>query len=384
VPKTLLTEITLRALKAPTNGQVTYLDSSTSLPGFGVRVSPGGAKAFTLVHGPRRQRETIGRYPTISLAQARAAAKLILAEYALGKIRPQTITWDDAKKRFLAECERKNRPRTVSDYTRLLNRHFAFGPTKLVDITPHELNRRIDKLANRPAEQHHAFVALKIFFNWAHAKHYVDNSPCTRMALRSRTKPRERVLTDPELAAIYRTALDRDDVFASIIALLVLTGQRRGEVAALRWQWIDDVECTINLPFSITKNKRAHTLPYGDATAAIFRRVSRVSEYLFPASRETSRAGKLTTIFNGWGKCKDDFDKACGVSDWTLHDLRRTFATNMAALGVPPHITEKLLNHVSGTISGVAAVYNRFQYVDEMRAAVREWETRLTALLNKA
>jgi integrase len=114
--------------------------------------------------------------------------------------------------------------------------------------------------------------------------------------------------------------------------------------------------------------------------AAILKRVPRTSEYVFPASRTNVR-GKPTTSFNGWPKCKQAFDARCAVTGWTLHDLRRTFATNLAALGIPPHITERLLNHVSGTISGVAAIYNKFQYVDEMRAAITAWETRLDSLL---
>jgi integrase len=91
--------------------------------------------------------------------------------------------------------------------------------------------------------------------------------------------------------------------------------------------------------------------------------------------------GKPTTSFNGWPKCKEAFDKRCGVTNWTLHDLRRTFATNLAALGVAPHVVERLLNHASGTISGVAAIYNQFKYMDEMRAAIEIWEQRLNKLL---
>jgi integrase len=99
--------------------------------------------------------------------------------------------------------------------------------------------------------------------------------------------------------------------------------------------------------------------------------------YLFPAR------GNEANSYSGWSKSKAALDLASGVDDWTLHDLRRTFATNLAGLNVAPHVVEKLLNHASGTISGVAAIYNRFQYVAEMRAAVEGWEARLTSLLNQ-
>lgn len=381
MPTATLTEIMLRALKPPERGQVTYWDRSIGIRGFGIRVSAGGAKTFTLVYGPHRERKTIGRYPTITLAQAREEARRILAEHTLGKFRPQSIAWDEAKTLFIAQCQRKNRPSTVNDYKRLLAKHFPFRRKRLSEISPQDIHRRIDRLADTPSEQHHAFVALKIFFKWAYRKNYVENNPTDRMALHTRAVVRERVLTDRELTAVYKTALDHGDIYANIVALLVLTGQRRGEIAALRRTWIDDAARLIHFPSSITKNKRPQTIPMGAAAAAIIDRVPELGDHLFPASRATSRTGKPTTVFNGWGKCKEEFDKACGVTDWTLHDLRRTFATNLAALGVAPHITERLLNHATGTISGVAAIYNRHAYMDEMRAAIALWEERLASLL---
>ncbi|MEJ8574171.1 tyrosine-type recombinase/integrase [Microbaculum marinum] len=376
-----LTDISIRQLPLPPKGQKIYFDDA--LPSFGCRVSQGGTRSFVVQHGYDRRLITIGRYPAVSLAKAREEAKRLLAEQALGKFRPQSIAWGTGVQQFLEHCRSKNRPRTVSDYTRLLNRHFPFGRKRISEISPQDIHRRIDRLADRPSEQHHAFVAVKIFFNWAHTRHYVDENPCTRLVRRAPAAPRERVLSSTELAAAYRTALDGNDTFSSIVALLILTGQRRGEIAALRWQWIDEPGRTINIPSSATKNKRAHSYPYGDAAAAVLERLPRTGEYLFPASRSTSRDGKPTTVFNGWGKCKTDFDRTCRVDDWRLHDLRRTFATNLAALGTPPHITERLLNHVSGTISGVAAVYNRFQYLDEMRSAVVAYEEHLAKLLEQ-
>ena len=108
----------------------------------------------------------------------------------------------------------------------------------------------------------------------------------------------------------------------------------------------------------------------------------RLNEYVFPAARDRLKH-KPATIFNGWSKPKVAFDKACPIAAWTLHDLRRTFATNLAALGTPIHVTEKLLNHISGTVSGVAAIYNRHAYLDEMRAAIDAWEKRLSVILSQ-
>jgi integrase len=373
-----LTDLTIRTLPVPPKGQKTYFDDT--LTSFGCRVSQGGTRSFVVQHGAERQLTTIGRYPVISLSEARTQAKHILAERTLGKHRPRSIPFDDALAGFLAACEQRNKPRTVQDYTRLLNRHFPFGKTQLSAIMPQDINRRLDRLLDTPAEHAYALIVIKIFFNWAIGRHYLDTNPCARLKRPARPDARERVLTDAELAAVYRAAREGDDNFSHIVALLILTGQRRGEIGALRWDWIDDKARTITLPSSVTKNKRTHTFPYGSMVAAVLERASRTSEYVFPASRTNVR-GKPTTSFNGWPKCKWTFDAKCQIADWTLHDLRRTFATNLAGLGTPPHVTERLLNHVSGTISGVAAIYNKFQYIDEMRAAVTAWETRLASLL---
>jgi integrase len=372
-----LTDISLRALPVPEKGQRLYYDDT--LAAFGCRVSQGGTRSFFVQHGADRQFITIGRYPVISLADAREQAKRILAERTLGKHRPQSVAWDDALPLFLAACAKKNRPRTVRDYTRLLKRHFPFGRKHLTDIAPQDIARKLDHLTGTPAEQSHALVTAKIFFRWAQRRHYVEHSPCEGMQIAKRPS-RDRVLTEQELAAVYTTALSGADTFSHIVALLVLTGQRCTETGSLRWEWINEKDQTITLPASITKNKRAHTFPYGSMVAGILERASRTSEYVFPASRTNVR-GKPTTSFNGWPKCKQTFDAKCQIADWTLHDLRRTFATNLAALGTPPHVTERLLNHVSGTISGVAAIYNKFQYMDEMRAAITAWEARLAFLL---
>jgi len=199
----------------------------------------------------------------------------------------------------------------------------------------------------------------------------------------SRRPSRKRVLTDREVAAVYRTARQGEDSFSRIVSLLVLTGQRRGEIGALRREWINAKDRTITLPAFASKNGVEHTFPYGRAVAAVLERIPDRGDCLFPPSRSHVR-GKPTIAFNGWPKHKKAFDAACGVTDWTLHDLRRTFATNLAALGIAPHVVERLLNHAAGTISGVAAIYNRFQYMDEMRDAIARWEERLAALVNVA
>ena len=200
----------------------------------------------------------------------------------------------------------------------------------------------------------------------------------------SANKPRvrERVLSDDELRKVFAFAIDGQDTFSRIVTILILTGQRRGETAALRWEYVNEQERTITLPSSLTKNKRPHTFPYGALTAAVLESAPHIGDFVFPASREHVR-GKPTAFFNGWGKCKESLDRNCGVSDWTLHDLRRTFATNMAAIGIRIEVTEKLLNHVSGSFGGIVGVYQRHGYMDEMRAAIDAWERKLLQIISQ-
>jgi integrase len=162
--------------------------------------------------------------------------------------------------------------------------------------------------------------------------------------------------------------------YGNIIQLLLLTGQRRGEIAALRRSWIEDD--LIVFPKGFTKNKREHRLPLSPMAQKVLSGLPDTGDLYFPARGVADRA------FNGWGKSKQRFDKTLEVAPYTLHDLRRTFSSNMARLGTPIHVTEKLLNHVSGTISGVAAIYNRHTYLEEMRVAVAAHDELLANLVS--
>jgi len=381
----VLTELTLKAAKPPERGAITLWDGA--LKHFGVRISQGGAKSFIVLVGSGR-RQAIGRYPTISLADARIVAKRILAERTLGRGRPKSVPFEDALDDFFAECEQKNRPRTVRDYKRLIGRYFKFARKPVAQITHEDITTRLPKA---PAERNHALVAIKIFLTWAQKppRRYIPHNPCEGMTPTKRPS-RKRVLTDAELARVLRAAIEGTDSFSRIVGLLVCTGQRRGEITALQRPWIAEVERTITLPERITKNKLEHTFPYGQIAVVIIESTPRWNDtdYLFPARCEHVR-GKPTTTFNGFQKAKAEFDLRCGVTNWTLHDLRRTFGTRLAQLAVPPHVIERLLNHKMGSISNktdgilsaVAEVYNRYQYLPEMRSAVKLWEDHLASIL---
>lgn len=375
MPKIALTDLSLRKLQPPPVGQITYWD--TAVTGFGVRLSQGGAKSFILMHGKCRARTTIGRVSTISLKEARDTARRILAENTLGKHRLARITFEKAVEVFLAECKQRNKPRTVSDYTRILNRHFMpkLRLEVMGDVTRGSITKIVDGLASTPAEQNYAFRVIRLFMRAGVRRGYLTASPCADMRLPARTVSRDRVLSDVELKKIWEAA---EGTFGQIVKLLILTGQRRGEIAALKADYIDAKSRTITLPGSVTKNAREHTFPYASLAHEVLASVPTHSRSFLLS------AHGYDNPFNGFSKAKRELDKVCDIAPWTLHDLRRTFATNLAQLGVAPHIVEKLLNHATGTISGVAAIYNRFQYLDEMRAAVELWDEKLRSFAGPA
>ena len=366
MPTKKLTEVSIRALPLPEKGQVTYWDETVK--NFGVRVSQGGSKSFVVLRGLNRHRTTLGRFGVIPLADARQRAKELLAEHTLGVTILSPISFDDAKAEYLELCERKNRPKTVYDYKRILERHFKFGKTQLAKITTRDIMQRVNRLSNTPRQQHYTFTVIKAFFRWAVRNRYIEISPLHDLTVPNVAKSRDRTLSGRELREVYTKAQAEVSMFGCIVQLLVLTGQRRNEIAGLRWEWIEGD--TITFPAAFTKNERLHRLPLSKTALRILEDRPRVSEWVFPAEKRIVR-GKETTFFNNWSKPKKVFDESLkNVAPYTLHDLRRTFSTKLAELGTPIHVTEKLLNHASGSVSGVAAVYNRYSYVDEMRHAV--------------
>lgn len=365
MPKTTLTAITLRNLKPPVSGQATVWDS---LAGFGVRVSQGGTKSFIVLLGSG-QRHTIGRYPIVSLSDARAEAKRLLAERMLGRARPSSIKFAEAMPLFLSTQYQGKKERSRKETERILTRHFLpkLRHERLTNITTQKIVEILDRLADTPSMQRHVCMAIGTFLRWSVARRYIPHNPCEGIRYAA-GKPRTRFLSDDELIAVWK-ATQCPTRFHRIVRLLILLGQRRGEVASLRAEYIDWKEHTITLPADIVKNNRTHTFPFGKMAGQILKMLPKEG-YLFPSLHGSG-------TFDGWAKCKRDLDKNCGLTHWTLHDLRRTFATNLAALRTPVHVTEKILNHVSGTTGGIVAVYQRHQYMPEMRDAIDSWEGRL-------
>jgi len=327
-------------------------------------------KTWIVVKGPRERRiQTIlGYYPDLSLADARQSAYAALSRPHDPKPVP---TFTDALAAFLAQ-DKRWKPNTLYKMKSSL-KHFTW--TKALDkITHADVGQALDKIEGQSARAH-ALKDLRTFFNWT-VPRYIPNSPASGFRMPA-YKPRERVLSDDELKRVW-LASETMGTFGAIIMLLILTGQRRGEIASLKWQWIK--EDRITLPNEITKNGREHSFPLGSLASKVLpTRTPPTHDYMFPAT--STKSSKDVVPYNGWGKHHKQLLKASATSDWTIHDLRRTFASNLGKLGVPIHVTEKLLNHVSGTTGGIVGVYQKHQYWDEQVAAIQSWEDRLLSIV---
>jgi integrase len=200
-------------------------------------------------------------------------------------------------------------------------------------------------------------------------------NPAAGTAIADEGPSRDRVLSNAELAEVW-SALG-DDHVGDIIRLLVLTGQRRNEITKLHWSEIDFDKALLTLPPARTKNKRTHELPLSPQALAILKRW---------AARQARARANDGLIFDpvGWDVRKKNLDKAIlakrggkPMLHWTLHDIRRTTATGLAQLGVLPHVVECVMNHLSGFRAGVAGIYQRHRYIDEMKEALERWANKV-------
>jgi integrase len=373
VPKAHLTDISVRSLKHDGN-RLTYWD--TQLRGLGLRVGPN-RKTWLVMRGDKRRRTTIGHYPAVTLAEARKKAMSLLGAEIEDV---STVRFTVALDKFFETHTSTLKGRSRTEVERLLNSHLLphFQTRALAKITYEDVAQAIERI-KAPSTAWHLFKDARTFFNWC-VPRYLKHSPMSGMRSPSRYVARKRVLTDTELVSVWRAADRAGYPFGTILKLLILTGQRWGEIASLRRGYIDIKSRTITLPE--TKNGTRHTLPFGQMVSDILEAIPRLTttDLLFPG-RDPQKA------WNGAGKAKWLLEWYPPIKPWTIHDLRRTASTGWASLRVPPHIVERLLNHrlgsiqTEGILSAVAEVYNRYAYLDEMREAVTKWERHIGSLL---
>jgi integrase len=387
MPRLKLTKSAIDALETPAK-EIVYWDSGC--PGFGVKVTPKGRKIFIVLYrtggaGSRLRKYTIGPYGRVTLHQARKAALKIFAARTEG--RDPAAEKQQARRRLVADRvedlvelfirEHVSKTRSAREISRLLRRELipAWGNRSVHEIGKRQVIDLVTEVAARgtPAAANKLLKVVKTFFGWCVARAILDLSPAKGVMAPARERARDRVLDDKELLGIIRAARQIGGTYAGIVELLALTGQRREEVAQLTWDEIDLAGRTWTLPASRTKNGKPHIVHLSEAAVAVLVRAPKLGKFVF------SLTG--TKPFRSFSGAKRDLDKLSGVLDWRLHDLRRTCVSGMARLGVPPHVADKVLNHQSGTISGVAAVYQRHEFLAERKGALERWGAHVAMLL---
>lgn len=354
-----LTDLAVKKLSLPESGQVTYWDDAT--PGFGLRLS-ARSKSYVVMYGEKRLLKTLGRHPDMSLSDARKQAKHFLASHQVNPNPEASFDYGAVLAEYLADCSKRLRASTMKGYAHYLG-HIRFkGP--IGDIRPSQVMAEIAKYTEHRSSQNYAFTTFKVFFSWAVRRQYLKGNPLTALKRPNQTTSRERVLSEDEVKVLLKYTLANRDRFYDIVTLLLLTGQRKSEISHLRWSEVEGA--TLNFPASRTKNKRTHQVPICAQALDAIETIEGGSTFVFGTKEQDAP-------FNGWNRAQLRLLAKTGITHFTLHDLRRTFATMHAKLGTPVHVTERLLNHVSGTVSGVAAVYNRHSYQEEMRAAVERF-----------
>lgn len=376
--------------------------------GFGVRVYPSGKKSFILQYRVNGKQHllTLGLYGKITLDQAREIAKKragevadnkspLHARRAVRKKHEWTVrrAFGDFMRRH-AKARNKNWQETERIFTKDILP--TFGTHPIDEITKADILKILDKVEERGAGvmANRTLAHVRKFFNWCVEKDLIAFSPAFKVAAPAPNPKRDRVLADHELKEIWQATLEIPYPFGPLARFLILTGQRRGEVATMRWQDVDLKEKLWIIPREFTKADREHRVPLSDMAIEILDNLPRLGIHVFTSAGERpfenfSRDKKtLDDIINKNRrenlkiKLPAATKKDVKIQDWRIHDFRRTAASGMARLKVQPHVVEKILNHSSGIISGVAAVYNRHQYVDEMREALDKWAKHVEKVLN--
>lgn len=284
------------------------------------------------------------------------------------------------------------RPRSYTEVERHILLHAkALAGRPLDKIDRRAVAELLSEIATNsgPTAANRVRSTLSAMWSWSIREGLAEVNPVTHTGVRDEAS-RERVLTADELRDVW--AALRDD-FGAIVKLLMLTGQRRVEIGALRWSEVDLEAARIVLPSERTKNNRQHVIPLSRAAISILeaqpRRVGADGVDRDCIFGETHRG------FQGWNTAKKLTDRrilearklvsASGRAqtlEWCLHDLRRTMSTIMHdELGIAPHIVESILNHVGASKRGVAGVYNRAKYTDEKASALARWGDHVLALV---
>lgn len=402
--------ITIRTLDAakPLPDRDVYIWDS-GLRGFGIRVTPKGVKSYVLqyrVNGGPSRRKTIGIHgsPWTTQTARREAERLLMVvrqgvdpveEAREAKRREKVLNFSAYCDQFVELYLQSHWTGTWPEAMRVIESVFKkrWGKKPLTALKRADMVKLMDDYADRPGMRKHIHSILRKLFNWAVDREDIPVSPLSGMKAPKACASRRRVLGQEELICLWRASEQIGWPWGPFARLLVLTMQRRQEVAEMDWSEIDLEARTWTLPAERAKNGEAHLIPLTAMAIAEL-------EALLPKDKGFVFSTTGTTPVSGYSRAKRLLDegmlkimterlkdqgksiKGVQLAEWRLHDIRRTGATNLQALGVPIEVTEAVLNHISGTRAGVAGIYNRYKYEPEKRLALEAWDARLQELLN--
>ena len=422
MPTKKLTDLFVERVKPPAAGRIEYFDAVFG--GLALRVTDRGNKSWSLHYRiwGRLRRLTIGQYPAIKPAQARREASAALDQVRQGidpsvekkaqriAPTPEPDTFRVLVQDYLDRYAHKNTaPATFKETKRTLERDVVplWRDRAISTITRGDVIGLVDAIAARGAEVYanRTLARLRALFNWAVEKDRLSTSPCIGAKPPNKEQVRDRSLTDDEVRWFWTACDESGWPFGPLAKLLLLTAQRRDEVAGMEWPELNLVTNTWTIPRARAKNNRSHEVQLSTAAVEVLRSLPRVGDCLvFTTTGNTCISGfsrakrrldaamirarrRSLSLPEGDAELRkflpvpDGMPLPIEIPNWTLHDLRRTAATGMARLSIAPHVVDKVLNHVSSTIRGVAAVYNRFEYLDERRVALEAWGQYVTGLL---
>ncbi len=385
-----LTQARIAALFCPV-GKRDALIFDDDQRGLGVRVTAGGSKSFLAqytVHGQKR-RVPLGSCDALPLAKAREAARAIMGDVAKGIDPAAERRAAAAETRQKAERDALTLSKLIDDWRELhlVNRREGYAVEAVrsirrafadylewpaADIDRALAVKVLDGMAREgsAAAASHACAYGKACFGWAIARGTLAANPFLGVPV-APTAKRDRVLSDEELAAIWR-ATDGPGSFNGIVRVLMLSGQRRDEVSGMEWAELAGDLSTWTIPGTRAKNGAASVVPLAPAVRELIKARPRAAALVFAGEKGQ---------FSGWSKAKAALDARSGVTDWVLHDLRRTVATNLQKLGVRLEVTEAVLNH-TGSRAGVVGLYQRHDWAREKEAALGAWATHVLALVD--
>jgi integrase len=344
------------------------------------------------------RRKTIGQYPVVKLSEARELARgiinnakagndpeLIEREHAAKLARQRANTFASVCDQFLKAYERKSR----LEAERYLTRDLASWASRPIEtITRRDVIAAINGKSRDGVYAARRLLAYtRVLFKWAVQNDLVEASPVVDVVAPGAEQERERVLNVTEIETLWRAWERMAWPFGSMLQLLLITGQRREEVASMRWSdirprasqqvrpdaTVTSIEWVWTIPRENTKGDRSHEVPLSPLASEILGSLPQLqSPYVFPAR------GNNNSHASGYSRAKARSDELSGISDWRIHDLRRTVGTGMASIGIAVSTISKVLNHAEG---GVTKIYNRYSYTPEKRQALEAWALKLSSIV---